>query len=120
MFLPRSDSVESICTVLTCASEEYKALFANENFLTEDDTLDSIIRPNREKLRAADSRYRLDDLLHAMLKHAPHPSGRRYVAVCLHIARQKGADGVVNAAKAWLDNLLLPSPLLIVVPLYVY
>ena len=119
MSLPRSDSVESICTVLTCASEEYKVLFAKESFLTEDDTLDSIIRPNRAKLRAADGRYRLDDLLHAMWKHAPHPSGRRYVAVCLHISRQKGADGVVNAAKAWLDNLLLPSPLRSFVPLYI-
>ena len=123
MSLPRSDSAESICTILTCASEEYKVLFANENFLTEElsnDTLDSIIRPNREKLRAADGRYRLDDLLHAMLTHAPHPSGRRYVAVCLHIAHQKGEEGVINAAKTWLDNLLLPSPFfLFIVPFYV-
>jgi hypothetical protein len=47
MSLPRSDSAES------SASEEYQVLFSNENFLTEelsDDTLDSIIRPNREKL----------------------------------------------------------------------
>ncbi|KAH8995217.1 hypothetical protein EDB86DRAFT_1182462 [Lactarius hatsudake] len=40
-----------------------------------------------------------------MLEHAPHPLGRRYVAVSLHVARE---DGVVDAAKAWLDNLLLP------------
>jgi hypothetical protein len=109
---PRSDSAESICAVLTRSPEEYEVLFANEDFLTEalsDDALNSIIRPNRERLRAADGRYRLDDLLHAMLKHAPHPLGRRYVAVCLHIAHQKGEEGVVNAAKAWLDNLLLPS-----------
>jgi hypothetical protein len=51
--------------VLTCASEEYEVLFANEDFQTEglsDDALHGIIRPNREKLRAADGRYRLDDL----------------------------------------------------------
>ena len=52
-----------------------------------------------------------------MLKHAPHPLGRRYVAICLHIAHQKGEDGVVNAAKAWLDNLLLPSLLVYLFPL---
>ena len=112
MSLPRSDSAESICTVLTCASEEYKVFFANENSLTEGlshDALNTIIRPNREKLRAADSRYRLDDLLDAMLKYMPHPKGRRYVAVCLHVSHQKG-EGVVNAAKVRLDNLLLPSP----------
>jgi hypothetical protein len=114
MSLSCSDPVESICTVLTCASEEYEDLFAKEGLLTEvvsGDALHNIIRPNSERLRAADGRYRLDDLLYAMLKHAPHPLGRRYVAICLHIAHQKGEDGVVNAAKAWLDNLLLPSPL---------
>ncbi|KAN0132173.1 hypothetical protein V8E53_009939 [Lactarius tabidus] len=111
MSLPRSDSVESICTVLTCASEEYEDIFAQESLPTEvlsEDALNKIIRPNSERLRAADGRYRLDDLLYAMLEHAPHPSGKRYVAICLHIAHQKGEDGVVNAAKAWLDNLLLP------------
>ena len=30
--------------------------------------------------------------------------------VCLHIAQQKGEEGIANAAKAWLDNLLFPSP----------
>jgi hypothetical protein len=122
MSLPRSDSVESICTVLTCASEEYEDIFAQESLTTEvlsEDALNKIIRPNSERLRAADGRYRLDDLLYAMLEHAPHPSGKRYVAICLHIAHQKGEDGVVNAAKAWLDNLLLPSSL-IHVSLYVY
>ncbi|KAH8993056.1 hypothetical protein EDB86DRAFT_2830278 [Lactarius hatsudake] len=43
-----------------------------------------------------------------MLLHAPNSLGQRYVAVCLHIAHKKGEDGVVNAAKAWSDNLLLP------------
>ena len=115
-----SDSFESICTVLTRASEEYEDFFAKEELLTEvlsDDALHNIIRPNSERLRVADGRYRLDDLLYAMLKHVPHPLGQRYVAICLHIAHQKGKDGVVNAAKAWLDNLLLPSPLVYLFPL---
>ena len=73
-----SDSFESICTVLTRASEEYEDFFAKEELLTEvlsDDALHNIICPNSERLRVADGRYRLDDLLYAMLKHAPHPLG---------------------------------------------
>jgi hypothetical protein len=121
MSLPCSDSFESICTILTCASEEYEAFFAQEALLTEvlsDDVLHNIIRPNSERLRA-DGRYRLDDLLYAMMKHAPHPLGRRYVAICLHIAHQRGEDGVVNAARLWLDKLLLPSPF-VYLSIYVY
>jgi hypothetical protein len=115
MSLSRSDSVESNGTVLTCTSEEFDDFFNNENLHTEalsDDVLRNIIRQNSARLRAADGRYRLDDLLSAMLEHAPHPLGRRYVAVSLHIAHRKGEDGVVNAAKAWLDNLFLPSSFL--------
>jgi hypothetical protein len=44
-----------------------------------------------------------------MLEHAPHPLGQRYVALSLLVAHQEGEDGVVDAAKAWLDGLLLPS-----------
>ncbi|KAH9059036.1 hypothetical protein EDB87DRAFT_836873 [Lactarius vividus] len=111
MSLPRSDSFESICSVLTFTSNDFKDVYENENLLTEvlsDEALRGIIDRNRVRLREADNRYRLDDLLSAMLQHAPHSSGRRYVAVCLRIAHQKGEDGVVNAAKAWLGNLLLP------------
>ncbi|KAN0133015.1 hypothetical protein V8E53_009188 [Lactarius tabidus] len=111
MSLPRSDSLESISTVLTCTSEEFQVFYNNDNLSTEalvQDALKSIISPNTGKLSEADKRYRLHDLLSAMLQHAPDPLGQRYVAVCLHIAHQKGEDGVVNAAKAWLDNLFLP------------
>lgn len=44
----------------------------------------------RKSVRAADQRYRLGDLLSAMLNYAPYTSGERYVAICLHIAHQKG------------------------------
>ncbi len=103
-------------------SEDYEKLYSNEGLLTEelsDDVLGNVIRPNSAMLHAADGRYHLDKLLSGMLEHAPHPSGRRYVAVRLHIAHQKGEDGVLNAAKAWLDNLLLPSPF-VYISLYVY
>ncbi len=108
---------------MICTSEEFRNLYDNERLLTgvlSDDALRNIIGPNSARLRAADPRYRLDDLLSAMLEHAPHPLGQRYVAVSLHVAHQKGEDGVVNAAKAWLDYLLLPSPFLYDLYLYVY
>ena len=113
MSLTCSDSLESIRTVLTCTSEEFRDVYDDANIETGtlvQDALDHIIGPNIEKLRAADKRYRLDNLLSAMLLHAPEPSGQRYVAICLHIAHGKGEDGIFNAAKAWLDHLLLPSP----------
>lgn len=104
--------MESICTVLTCLCEEYNSWYHNEKLLTEvlsHDAQHSVITPNTTRLRAASNQYRLDHLLLAMLNHAPHASGTRYVAICLHIANQKGEDGVVNAAKAWFDNLFFPS-----------
>jgi hypothetical protein len=113
MSLPRLDSPESIRAVLTGASEEFNDFYDDEQLVTEvlvHEALDNVIGPNKERLREADNRYRLDDLLSAMLLHAPNPLGQRYVAVCLHIAHRKGEDGIVNAAKVWLDNLFLPSP----------
>jgi hypothetical protein len=112
MSLPHPDSVESIRAILTCASEEFKGFYNNERLDTGvivREALDDIIGPNRVRLRDADNRYRFHDLLSAMLVHAPHPLGQRYVAVCLHIAHKKGEDGIVNAAKVWLDNIFLPS-----------
>jgi hypothetical protein len=99
-------------TVLTVTSDDYEDFYRNENFRTEvlaDDALRNVIRPNCARLRAADGRYRLDDLLTGMLEHAPHPLGQRYVALSLLVAHQEGEDGVVDAAKTWLDGLLLPS-----------
>jgi len=122
MSLSSLDSAESICSILTCASEEYQDIYNNESLLTSvlaEDVLLNVIRPNSARLRAADDRYRLDHLLTGMLNHAPHPSGERYVAVCLYVAHQKCEDGVVKAAKAWMDKLLLPSPF-VDLSLYVY
>ncbi|KAH9020419.1 hypothetical protein EDB84DRAFT_567649 [Lactarius hengduanensis] len=105
-----SDSLESICSVLTIASDEFDVVYENETIPTDVliDEARNIIGKNRARLREAEHRYRLDDLLSAMLLHAPNSLGQRYVAICLHIAHEKGEDGVVNAAKAWSDNLLLP------------
>jgi hypothetical protein len=96
-----SESAESTCTVpvLSCSFEELQDSCGNERSLAEH-VLINVIRPNCARLRAADPRCRLDNLLSAMLEHAPHPLGQRYVANCLLTAHQKGEDGVVDAAKA--------------------
>ena len=110
--VPNPDSPESIHTILTCNSDEFWDSFNNQTLPTDvlsNAVVENIIRPNTERLRAADERYRLDLLLSALLDHAPHPLGKRYVAVCLDIANKKGHDGVVNAAKVWVQYLLLPS-----------
>ena len=98
-----------------------KTSFANKGFLTEvfsDGALDNVIRPNSERLRAADGRYHLDDLSYVMLKHTLHPSRRRYVAIDLYIASQKDEDSGINA-KAKLDSVFLPS-WLVYLSLYAY
>jgi len=107
------------CTVLTSTSEDYQTFFDNSSLLTDvlcDGVLCNTIHPNMGRLHAADQQCRLDDLLTAMLMHAPHPLGQRYVAFCLHIAHQKGVDEVINAAKAWLDYLMFPSPFVYLSP----
>ena len=108
----RTLSVESTCTILSCTSDQFWEFYTNysTDILFEDAA--KIIDKNRQRLRAANTRYRLDDLLSAMLEHAPNPPGQRYVAVTLHIAHEKGEDTVVDVAKAWMDNLLLPSKFL--------
>jgi hypothetical protein len=122
MPLPHSDSAQSTCTVLTVTPEDYENFYNKQTLRTEilsDDVLRNIISPNRARLRAADSRCRLDDLLIALLEHAPHPLGQRHIALSLHVAHQKGLDGVVDAAKAWLDGMLLPS-VFVYLSLFVY
>ncbi len=112
MPVPNPDSPESIHTILTCNSDEFWRSFNNQTLQADvlsNTVVENIIRPNTERLRTADERYRFDLLLSALLDHAPHPLGKRYVAVCLDIANQKGHDGVVNAAKVWVQYLLLPS-----------
>lgn len=100
-----------ICTVLSCSLDEYLNLLDDDSVRTETivhDVLKSVINPN-ESLRASNSIYPMDDLLRGMVIHAPHPHGRRYAAVALHIASGRGPDTIVNSANAWLKHLLLPS-----------
>jgi len=103
------ESDESTGSILSCTSDQFSE-FYDANYSTDILSKDAakIINKNRQRLQAADTRYRLDVLLSAMLEHAPHPLGKRYIAVALHIAHDKGGDMVVAAAKAWMDNLFLP------------
>jgi hypothetical protein len=103
---------ESTCTILSCKPEDFWSIYENDKVATDvlsNDILHNVIGTNYERLRVANRRCRLDDLLSSMVIHAPHPLGQRYVAVSLHIARQKGEDAVINLAKAWMEQLFLPS-----------
>lgn len=102
----------STCTILGCTSDDFWHVYENDQYPTEvlsNDVIANVLEPNHNHLRAADSRYRLDHLLSGMLEHAPHTSGKRYVAVALYIAHQKGTGTVINIAKAWMEHLFLPS-----------
>jgi hypothetical protein len=78
------------------------------------EVLRDIIPPRREALRQADSGWKLDKLLTAMLQDAPGEKGRRYVAEALHISHLAEKDGkepeaVIKMAKAWKEHLFRPG-----------
>jgi len=105
----------SICTTLGCTPDEFWSTYENDKVATDvlsNNILTNVIGTNHEKLRAAERRYRIDDLLSGMIIHAPHPLGQRYVAVSIHIAHKKGEDAVIDLAKAWMEQLFLPSQFL--------
>ncbi|KAF8884115.1 hypothetical protein BD779DRAFT_1787315 [Infundibulicybe gibba] len=100
-------SFESICAILRCTSAEFSSVYDSDNLSTNtlcNDALDVIVQ-NHEHLRAAEQRYRLDISLIAMLNHAPRECGKRYIAVALRIAGDKGGATVVDIARAWMDYL---------------
>ncbi|KAL0952337.1 hypothetical protein HGRIS_006617 [Hohenbuehelia grisea] len=109
------ESVSSISSILSCSSETFYNLYNDENVATHtlcQAALNDIIEPERQQLQdvmaKGNKRFRLDELLIGMLEHAPHPDGRRYVAVALHIAHGKGLQAVIEVAQAWLDSLFFP------------
>jgi hypothetical protein len=81
----------------------HEDFYRNEKLLTEklsNDVLRNVIRPSRAKLRAADTRFRLDDLLvSGMLERTLHPLGQRYVVGFLHVAHRGGEDDTAKAGR---------------------
>lgn len=69
----------------------------------------SVVKENEGILRAAKSRGRLDDLLLALLEHAPSDDGKRYVAIVIQMAREKGPQELVSVADAWERYLCIKS-----------
>lgn len=104
-------SIQSICTVLSCTPEQFFDLYNDNGMSTKILTEDALLTArDREKLKTASgNKYRLDKLLDEMLIQAPSESGKRYVAVALHIAHTKGGNAIVEVAQAWMDHLFLPS-----------
>ncbi|KAF8870627.1 hypothetical protein BD779DRAFT_1579271, partial [Infundibulicybe gibba] len=98
----QSASVDSASIVPIFTSAEFSSIYNNNDLSTDilsDKALTTIVRPNSEFPRAADPRYRLDDFLAALLTHAPHQLGKRYIAVALHVAHDKGVTAVANVAQ---------------------
>lgn len=113
---------QHVCSLLACSSEDLAAFDEKDTDALSDELLTTIL-PQAEvhdALVAASSRYRLDRLLQGMLIHAPHPSGKRYVAINLHIAYRKGSETIVNVAQAWMEDLFLPSKLASILITIVY
>jgi hypothetical protein len=67
--------LESTCTILGCTSEEFWSIYENDKLaihVLSDDVLTNVIGTNHERLRVADRRCRLDDLLSGMIIHMHH------------------------------------------------
>jgi hypothetical protein len=107
---------DSIDTVLTCTYEEFQVFYDNSNLHTEvlvRDALSAIIPLNKKKLHKAESW--LTNNIASMTSYlpcsctcqAPWGNNTSQSVFTLHIKRAK--TGVVNAAKAWLDNIFLLS-----------
>jgi hypothetical protein len=115
----RNLSISSFCSTLSINPDEFLDFFDNDNYNTGVLVTEAhgIVEKHRPRLIMAappgpgSKRYRLDKLLDAMLSYAPNPLGARYVAVALHVAATKNDEGqsIVMAAKAWLDQFVLPS-----------
>ena len=77
---------------------QFRDFYGNENLPS--DLSDDVATNLTDRLH---SRYHLDELLSAMLKHVPDLRGQRYVTVTLHIANGKGEDpAVANVATTYL------------------
>ncbi len=99
-----SRELESVDFIQTLLSTQYKEISCwNDDLDTLTDNAKRIIEDNATALREVTKRYKLDILLSAMLDHAPHPQGRRYVAVVLRAASERGSKTVLDVAEAWID-----------------
>jgi hypothetical protein len=90
-----------ICALLSTDYQDLINCRDNIDVLTA--SAKRIIHENATALRGATQRCHLDVFLSAMLDHAPHPQGRRYVAVVLRAASKQGSGAVVEVAEAWMD-----------------
>lgn len=107
----RSPSLEPLISALFPRPDEYWNLYErgpDTNALV-DSVMVNVIQKHQQSLRKGHKLYQLDSLLHGMLTEAPHPAGKRHVAVSLHIAHTKGDAAVLELAKVWMENLFLPS-----------
>jgi hypothetical protein len=80
---------------------------------------DKILKPHAETLKSQYNTYYVNKLLEAMIEHAPHPDGKRYVAVALLSAMDVGLENVIKCAESWAEHLILPSTSLSVYCLHI-
>ncbi|KAK6974789.1 hypothetical protein R3P38DRAFT_3131507 [Favolaschia claudopus] len=111
----RNLSASSFCTTLSIDSDTFVDFFDNDKYNTQEliKEAHTIVEKHRTRLIQSvpsNSKYHLDKLLEGMLDFAPSSLGARYVAIVLHIAAAKDDHGVsiVAAAKAWLDQFVIP------------
>lgn len=94
---------EFVSRLLSRESSEYRDAFNCEG------DIDALIEHARSIIQVHTATLkdirggRLDGILPAMLKHAPHSEGQRYVATVLIVAHSHSPEMVVEVASAWMD-----------------
>lgn len=103
-------SEERPSPITLAESAEYRGRFNTRESLEALTTAAKIIvEENVEHLRKASKRSRLDRLLLAMLDHAPCNDGKRYTAIVIHMAEERGVHEVVSVARMWERYLCMNS-----------
>ncbi|KAF9472842.1 hypothetical protein BDN70DRAFT_886520 [Pholiota conissans] len=107
------DSTISLATIFSTLTID-SAGIANDEYVHLDtdvlveEALVSIVENAMYRERLLYGGISSKELLRNMLLEAPHPNGKRYIALTLHVVAQKGSEEVERLAKVLLDDFLLP------------
>lgn len=110
--LPSSGSISSVHS--DWIEESFRKHFASQ--ATSSDFIQAaqeIISIYEEALQHATESFRLVEVLRGMIIHAPTTQGSLYAAVAILLANQEEepSAAIIGLARAWVDDLLLPSAL---------
>lgn len=100
--------MESTIFLISCTPEEFWNVYEGPSRTDDlaETAMTNVVKKYEIPLREESDDYKLDLMVYGMLKEAPHPAGKRYVASALLVANEKGT--VMLLANAWMTRLFIP------------